>query len=177
MKTKFEKGERGQLLLLSDLKKEGAKWGKRTLKKAPFSYNNTWQIAWYEPGAWSTPHCHEGSESVYYFGFKGDRGNAKIYLGWPLSEAQIIEITEPALCYMPAYEVHCFSNAGDSEMLLIHTFSPPWDEYLNVELDLFDAETKKTYNDINEYAEHVRVDDEKHATLGYIEHLKKIGKY
>ena len=91
MKIKFEKGEKGQLLLLSDLKIQGSTVGKRTFGKAPISYNNTWNLAWYEPGAWSTPHYHEGCESVYNFSFKEDKGCARVYLGWPLSEAKIFE--------------------------------------------------------------------------------------
>ena len=178
MRTKFPKGEKGQVYALSDLRKGADHWGKRDLKQPPVGYNNTWQISWYAPGAWSSPHRHWGSESVYYFHFAGEGGEAQIYLGWPLSKARLTKITEPTIVHIPTLEAHCFSNTGKVDMILIHAFSPPWEEDLGVEIDLTDAETNKTYKKIDEYADHVREGDEKYGTLeGYIEYLKKIGKY
>ena len=178
MKTEFEKGEKAKIVVLSELQEQADAWGKRHLNQARVSYNNTWNVAWYEPGAWSSPHHHERSESVYYFGFKGEGGKCKTYLGWPLSEAKVTVITETTLIYIPAYEVHCFSNIGDVEMFLLHAFSPPWEEDLGVTIDLVDAESGRTYSDMKEYADHVREGDERFKTLeGYIEHLKEIGKY
>jgi len=177
MKTVFEKGEKSKVVSLTELQEKSDKWGKRHLNQANISYNNTWNVAWYESGAWSSPHHHEKSESVYYFSFKSGKGQCKIYLGWPLSKVKAVIINEPTMIYIPAYEVHCFSNIGETEMFLLHAFSPTWKE-LGVTIDIVDAETGRTYNDMDEYAKHVIESDKKYGTLdGYIEHLMKVGKY
>jgi len=177
MKTKFEKGEKSEILVLSKERKEASLWGKRVIKQTSISYNNMWSLAWYPPQAWSSPHYHELSESVYYFDFQGKPGNVRMYLGWPLSEAIIQEITEPTLVYIPAYETHTFSNNGNSEMFLLHVFSPPWKDS-GVTQDTVDAESGKRFTKSEEYIAHVGESDKKYSTLdGYIEHLKKIGKY
>lgn len=177
MKTEFKKGQKSEIVSLDKLHKEADKWGKRHLNQAKVSYNNTWNVAWYEPGAWSSPHHHEKSESVYYFSFKSGKGKCKVYLGWPISEAKSIVVTEPTLIYIPAYEIHCFSNIGDTEMFLLHAFSPSWED-IGVTIDIVDAETGHRYNDMDEYADYVKKGDEKYKTLkGYIKHLKEVGKY
>ena len=177
MKTQFEKGDKCEVVVLSDARKEAALWGKRIISKTTISYNNNWSLAWYPPQAWSAPHYHENSESVYYFDFQGKPGKVVMYLGWPLSKAIIREITEPTLVYIPAYETHCFSNDGNTEMFLLHTFSPPWKD-LGITMDVIDGESSKRFNNSEEYIEHVAEGDKKYGTLdGYIEHLKEVGKY
>lgn len=177
MKTKFEKGEKPQVVVIADAKKQASPWGKRLIKQTDLSHNNMWSLAWYPPNAWSSPHYHENSESVYYFDFQGKPGNVKMYLGWPLSEAEVTEITAPTLLYIPAYVTHCFTNDGDTELFLLHTFSPPWKD-IGVTMDVIDSESGKRFNDADEYIHHVAEGDEKYVTLhGYIEHLKEVGKY
>lgn len=177
MKTTFEKGGKPQVIVLEDAKKEAELWGKRLIKQTDLSYNNMWSFAWYPPAAWSTPHYHERSESIYYFDFQGKPGNVKMLLGWPLSQADVTEITGPTILYIPAFETHCFANCGDSEMFLLHTFSPPWKD-TGSEMDVVDAETGERFTEAAHYIEHVAEGDKKYGTLeGYIEHLKEVGKY
>lgn len=181
MATESEATAAGKIFVVSDLKQTAAGWGKRTQKNAPTdSEYNTWAMVWYAPTAWSSPHHHANCESTYYFTFKGDKGKLLIYLGWPLSKAKVIEINTATLMHISPYEIHTFSNDGDTEMTLLHTFSPPWktDSQGNTVMDLVDSETGKSYTDMAAYAKTVRERDEKYGTLkGYIDYLKEIGKY
>lgn len=181
MASESETTAEGRLFVASDLKETAAGWGKRTQKNAPTnSSRNTWAFVWYAPGAWSSPHHHENCESTYYFDFRGGKGRLEIHLGWPLSKAKVTEITTATLMYIPPYEIHTFSNVGDTEMILLHTFSPPWktDAQGKTVMDLVDSETGKSHTDMEDYARTVRERDEKYGTLdGYIEYLKEIGKY
>lgn len=177
MRTIFEKGEKSKVIVLSEARKEANSWGKRINKQLPISYNNNWSLVWYPPQAWSCPHYHEKCESVYYFDFQGKPGKIMIYLGWPLSEATVKEITGPTLVYVPAFEVHTFVNCGETEMFLLHTFSPPFQDF-GITIDTVDPESGKRFINSEEYTEHVREADRKYGTLdGYIEYLKKAGKY
>jgi len=181
MEISTNANEAQQVFSVSDLKATANGWGKRTQKDAPTnSAYNTWALVWYAPGAWSSPHHHENCESTYYFTFEEGDGKLLIYLGWPLSEARVIEATSATLMHMPAYEVHTFSNVGDTELTLLHTFSPPWkaDPQGKTIMDLVDAETGRAYTDMDEYAAKIRERDDKYGTLdGYIEYLKEIGTY
>ena len=181
MEDDHKANEPGQVFSVADLKAVADGWGKRTHKDAPTdSSYNAWALVWYAPGAWSSPHHHENCESTYYFTFEGGAGKLLIYLGWPLSEARVIEATSAILMPMPAYDIHTFSNVGDTEITLLHTFSPPWGEDAQGKtiMDLVDAETGKRYTDMDEYAEKVRERDKKYGTLGgYVEHLKEVGRY
>ena len=90
------------------------------------------------------------------------------YIGWPVSEARVYEITEPTMLLIPPHVVHTFSNDGDGDVFLLHAFSPPWQKGLGQTADTFDmltqtyftegarytayaAEIGNTYKNINEF--------------------------
>ena len=141
-------------------------------------YNTTWEIVWYQPGAYSTPHYHTRSESVYYFDFIGGQGKCNIYLGWPLSEAEVKPITGRTLLYIPAYAPHSYSNVGETEMILLHSFSPPWSRDSGISTDMTDCLTGRTFTDVDEYADFIGGVDKKYSTFDqFVEYVKSLGKY
>lgn len=179
MKSSFEPGQDATLFSLAELHGEGQLWGKRLFAPRPPEMNNTtWEIVWYQPGAYSTPHYHARSESVYYFDFAGGEGKCNIYLGWPLSRAEIKAITGRSLLYIPAYAPHAYSNVGVTEMMLLHSFSPPWQRDSGISTDMTDCLTGRKFDDVDEYADFITEIDEKCATFDeFVDHVKMHGKY
>jgi oxalate decarboxylase/phosphoglucose isomerase-like protein (cupin superfamily) len=179
MRSEFKPGEEATIISLADLRDKSQVWGKRIFApRLPEMYNSTWEIVWYQPGAYSAPHDHPRTESVYYFDFKGGAGKCNIYLGWPLSQAKVTIITSAALVYIPAHVVHCYSNVGETEMVLVHSFSPPWERDRGVSTDTTDTLTGHKYSDMNEYGDFVTELCSKYGTFDeYVEHVKSIGQY
>lgn len=179
MKSVFEPGEKASMFSLESLHEEAALWGKRLFApRLPEMHNSTWEIVWYRPEGYSTPHLHACTESVYYFDFDGKAGKCNVFVGWPLSQAEITEISGPTLMYIPAHVVHCFNNVGDTEMLLVHSFSPPWERDRGTTTDITDMLTGRMFTDLNDYGTFVNTLCEKCSTFPeYVEYVKALGKY
>lgn len=179
MKSVFEPGGKATVFSLAELYENAELWGKRLFAQRPPEMNNTtWEIVWYKPGAYSTPHYHTKSESVYYFDFEGGKGQCDIHLGWPLSTAEVKTITGKTLLYIPAYAIHSYSNTGDTEMLLVHSFSPPWQRDSGISTDMTDCLTGRTFTDVKEYADFISEICDKYGTFNdFADYVKSIGQY
>jgi len=183
MRTQFgsDYNEEFQIVNVNDIIGGADHWGGRV--HSPFaaeSANICWEFVWYKPGGFSIPHYHPKSESNYFVNFLDDSKTHKFtaYIGWPISEAKVIEITEPTLLLIPAHLVHTYSNDGDSDLFLLHAFSPPWIKDLGQTSDVFDMMTEKYYSNGDEYGVFATDLASKFETVNDLwDEFKKMGIY
>lgn len=184
MRSTFEEGYETEIRVfdLAKLHENRNSWGKRSASPlVPENSNSTWEFLWYAKGAYSLPHYHPKSESVYIIDFPGQpfgTGKARAFLGWPFSKAKVIEVSTPTLLLIPAFQVHTFSNDGDVEMFLLHTFSPPWEKDLHQSSDVYDVMTNEYFTDISKYSQYAREMAEKYDDIeDLIQDCKEKGIY
>ena len=171
MRSQFGKDydSKFQIVNVSEIYKGADLWGGRV--HSPFaaeSDNICWEFVWYKPGAFSIPHYHPKSESNYFVDFSTDESKTRkftAYIGWPISEAKVIEITEPTLLLIPAHIVHTYSNDGDGDLFLLHAFSPPWQKDLGQTADTYDMMTQTYYDDGDAYGEFATITANKYEKI------------
>ena len=171
-----------QMVNVDEIRKGADTWGGRI--HSPFaaeSDNICWEFVWYVPEAFSIPHYHPKSESNYFVDFAASTAtNRKFtaYIGWPISEAKVYEITEPTLLLIPAHTVHTFSNDGDGDLFLLHAFSPPWIKDLGQTSDLFDMQTEQYFSDGEKYGEFATEMASKYKNINELwDEYKRLGIY
>jgi len=183
MRSQFGKDydETYNVINVGELKAKADAWGERSHSPEWVeTCNIRWEFVWYGANAFSVPHYHPKSESNYYIHFPDDSKNRDYtaYIGWPISEAKVINITESHLFTFPAHLVHTFSNQGDPGVLLLHAFSPPWVRDMNQTVEVYDMMTQTYYDDGEKYGEFVNGLYEKYKNFGELcEEFKKMGIY